>query len=290
MSAMSYVPKFDRSHCCDCSAPTAMTPKGRKAKRCAACTQMLRGPKTHRRKHGEGWVERSCAQCHTKFSRLERGSTDRVRYCSTACASAAVTLGNKNKGRLRWGRGAKHVYSCRACGAQFYRKPGAGSGGFKRTPIHCSRSCRYIGLRLRSIDSAPSPHLKTRRDRARQSGRVTPLAILERDGWKCRICGCDTPKRLRGTTDSRAPECDHVIPLCHGGMSTAENMQCLCRLCNQLKGSSVVVDIEAIRLRRRREAQAHPSTGTIDDVVASLSAGAMGGDGGDSSSSVPCCR
>jgi 5-methylcytosine-specific restriction endonuclease McrA len=256
---MAYVLKYDRVRCCDCSAPTVITPKGRKGKRCAPCMRKLRGPKTQRRKCGEGWVDRSCLHCRREFRRLERGPSDRARYCSAACAAKAFTLGNRNKGRLQWGRGAKHVYTCRACGVLFYRKPGAGSQGLKVVPVHCSRSCRYSGLRFSSEKSSPSPCGARRARRSR--GNVTPLSILERDGWKCRMCGCDTPRSLRGTTLANAPECDHVIPLSRGGSSTASNMQCLCRRCNALKGSKLPCELS--QRQPAGDAIDHPLGGRI---------------------------
>jgi hypothetical protein len=64
-----------------------------------------------------------------------------------------------------------------------------------------------------------------------------PLTTLQRDGWRCRICDCSTPERLRGTQDDNAPELDHIIPLAVGGKHTPENTQCLCRVCNSIKGT-----------------------------------------------------
>lgn len=59
--------------------------------------------------------------------------------------------------------------------------------------------------------------------------------ILERDGWRCQLCGVSTPKRLRGTMDDRAPEIDHIVPLSVGGAHLPENVQCACRKCNRKK-------------------------------------------------------
>ena len=46
--------------------------------------------------------------------------------------------------------------------------------------------------------------------------------ILDRDGWRCRVCG--KPGRL---------EADHVVPLERGGDAwDPDNLQCLCRSCH----------------------------------------------------------
>ncbi len=66
---------------------------------------------------------------------------------------------------------------------------------------------------------------------------IKPYTVLSNDNWTCQICKCDTPKELRGTYDDNAPEVDHITPLALGGSHTYSNLQCLCRLCNILKGS-----------------------------------------------------
>ncbi|HHW13485.1 MAG TPA: HNH endonuclease [Firmicutes bacterium] len=65
-----------------------------------------------------------------------------------------------------------------------------------------------------------------------------PIEVFQRDHWTCQICGAKTPRRLRGTTDDRAPELDHIVPLALGGQHTRANTQCLCRRCNQAKGAA----------------------------------------------------
>lgn len=65
---------------------------------------------------------------------------------------------------------------------------------------------------------------------------IDPLVVLERDNWRCHLCGVSTPKRLRGTTDNRAPEVDHIVPVAAGGDHTYANCACACRLCNRRKG------------------------------------------------------
>lgn len=73
--------------------------------------------------------------------------------------------------------------------------------------------------------------------------RVSPTqrkAVLERDGYKCRICGIS-----RQYLDDKAPglgeylrlEIDHIVPIAQGGTSDESNLQCLCWRCNSLKGS-----------------------------------------------------
>ena len=73
--------------------------------------------------------------------------------------------------------------------------------------------------------------------------RISPTqrkSVLERDGYKCRICGIS-----RQYLDDKAPglgeylrlEIDHIVPIAQGGTSDESNLQCLCWRCNSLKGS-----------------------------------------------------
>lgn len=55
------------------------------------------------------------------------------------------------------------------------------------------------------------------------------IAVWNRDGGKCRWCGC-----------TENIEYDHVVPISKGGESTLENLQLLCRPCNRKKRTKAV--------------------------------------------------
>ena len=61
---------------------------------------------------------------------------------------------------------------------------------------------------------------------------VVPSQVFERDGWKCKGCGCATPREKIGTQQHDAPTLDHIIPIALGGPHTEANLQCLCSRCN----------------------------------------------------------
>lgn len=73
--------------------------------------------------------------------------------------------------------------------------------------------------------------------------RVSPTqrkAVLERDGYKCRICGISRQyldDKVPGLGEYLRLEIDHIVPIAQGGTSDESNLQCLCWRCNSLKGS-----------------------------------------------------
>jgi len=75
------------------------------------------------------------------------------------------------------------------------------------------------------------------RERAASIEKFDPEEVLARDGWRCQICGVDTPKRLRGTYKPNAPELDHIVALSRGGAHSRANTQCACRRCNGIKSN-----------------------------------------------------
>jgi hypothetical protein len=69
-----------------------------------------------------------------------------------------------------------------------------------------------------------------RRPMAVRYGRVpipadTRRAVWKRDGGACRECG-----------STRDLEYDHIVAVVHGGPTTVDNLQLLCRPCNRKKG------------------------------------------------------
>lgn len=123
--------------------------------------------------------------------------------------------------------------SCRECGAQVDRTQDA------RRKWFCSVACGKKHLRRRHR------HSENNEARARRAGvpvdySIKPLKVFERDGWRCQLCGVSTPQRLRGGTDPRSPEVDHIVPISMGGGHTWDNVQCACRRCNGIKGAKAL--------------------------------------------------
>jgi predicted nucleic acid-binding Zn ribbon protein len=123
------------------------------------------------------------------------------------------------------------VCTCQVCGRLFTTKYA------DKSRVYCSDACRR-----RASNAAAHESGRNNRERTlRYGGRyeyVKPSSIFERDGWRCRQCGRKTPKRLRGSRVSNAPELDHIIPVSAGGDHAPYNLQCLCRACNIKKAAA----------------------------------------------------
>ncbi len=119
---------------------------------------------------------------------------------------------------------------CRMCG-----KPCgyAGNGPPRR---YCSHECARS-----SPEAVASKRVsRTKRkamERGASGGSVDPIKVFDRDGWRCQLCKCKTPKAKRGSYDADAPELDHIIPLSKGGDHSYLNTQCACRACNAAKSN-----------------------------------------------------
>lgn len=61
------------------------------------------------------------------------------------------------------------------------------------------------------------------------------LAIYDRDGWRCQLCG-ELVDRDADPLDDWAPTLDHVEPRCYGGGHDDDNLRTAHRWCNAVRG------------------------------------------------------
>lgn len=182
----------------------------------------------------------TCYWCEKEFK--PRGS-DRIKCCSRECGHEWL--------KFRQSVIRPVVYSV------YRRKPKAAP-----SPRTCADCGTTIGRGVHRCEECKGARAKEVRSRARKktrakdrlSGRkaalrkarklrlrgvkvekVNPLEVLNRDGWRCQLCGVKTPKKLRGSYDDRAPEVDHILPIAQGGEHSYRNTQCACRKCNITK-------------------------------------------------------
>lgn len=159
-------------------------------------------------------------------------------YCSDRCGRlASRARAEKRK------RDAKAV--ARAAHTGICRRPGCGKacaqpGRRGPCPGYCSPACRELNAN-RAFDNGARRVLLAGFGAEIES--FTALEILDRDGWRCQRCGCDTPRELRGSKFKQAPEVDHKIPISRGGAHTRVNCWCLCHGCNSFKKNRLIEEL-----------------------------------------------
>lgn len=208
---------------------------------CKACGKTYY-PKT---KHRVTFCSRGCAHQWQRVEALARSPAAVVTYRRT-CTICEARFSTSKKARLRCRKCRKKAnpdYSpvkgsarqCRLCGSSFI----AMSGDAFSSSMYCSKPCKNAWARTQPWYKEMQRAAKARRRAARRgakvSGHFKPADIFERDGWRCKNCGVRTPKKLRGSYLSNAPELDHIVPISKGGEHSRVNVQCLCRKCNSSK-------------------------------------------------------
>lgn len=109
-------------------------------------------------------------------------------------------------------------------------------GSSQAMRVYCS-TCSHAKAKANKRASKAARRAKERSPAAEV---FDPFEIFERDGWRCHMCKCSTPKRYRGTYKDNAPELDHILPLALGGEHTRLNTACSCRKCNGNKGAKAL--------------------------------------------------
>lgn len=142
-------------------------------------------------------------------------SLKRIPIALCICASCAA----KGETPLR-------VVKCRDCGVEHTARRSGARCGMCRHKAEREEKNAYRDRRL-----------------ARKRSNTTAEAIWKKkvfalDGWRCRQCKCKVQKE--NIYANNAAELDHIVPLSKGGTHTYDNVQTLCRRCNQSKSDSII--------------------------------------------------
>lgn len=221
----------------------------------------------------------TCKKCGIHYKNKRGGTVgEGSQYCSRECAYADISqwrakdIGGRNSGWRKYpdapGPHCNVFFKvCSWCGNTFttrWAKQETCSNSCqysdqlkkRRDKYECVpetvKQCSTCGLSFNTNKASSRycsikcvPKLGNHRKRARHAGvayePVNTVRVLERDGWKCQICGKSTPRERRGSRYSNAPELDHRVPFALGGPHTYDNVQCACRACNAKKGGTVIV-------------------------------------------------
>jgi 5-methylcytosine-specific restriction endonuclease McrA len=152
----------------------------------------------------------------------------RRRFCSRACRLDHDRASKNAAYRVRL---QAFELSCAHCGTAFsvlrVKHPKAQGRGSRR---FCSHQCKTRYLFRQKYNATGG----------RRFGRVqgaARLAIFERDGWRCQLCGASIDRRCRFPHPG-SPTIDHVIPLAAGGAHGPANWQAAHLICNIEKGNA----------------------------------------------------
>jgi HNH endonuclease len=111
--------------------------------------------------------------------------------------------------------------------------------------------CTYIcssGLGYSTHDDGRDVRIK-----ASRTDPISRSAALERDDWRCYLCGRPTIKgALSG--NGRCASIDHIVPIRANGTDNSDNIRCACVRCNTEKGSRCLWDKLRPRITPEREA------------------------------------
>jgi hypothetical protein len=167
-------------------------------------------------------VTRVCVECAKVFP--VRLRTSKQQTCSPKCRAARLSKVLRGKKYSQYRRTTTYEVTCVECGQGFT--------AVQKTQVIC-HTCQ------RRKHGHGKPEKRAKRKGVPYVYGIKPERVFDRDGWRCQLCGCKTPQRLRGKNQPRSPEVDHIIPISQGGGHLWENVQCLCRECNQRKRARI---------------------------------------------------
>lgn len=166
-----------------------------------------------------------CLICGSACSRRD------AKTCSSVCSEERNRRLAREQHALAFPLRARDITCinprCRKVFSYTFRE---GDGRAKYCSLRCSKRHHRRGQN--------HPESRARRAGVPYVYGIKPEQVFERDGWRCQLCGCKTPKRLRGKNKLTSPELDHIIPFAAGGGHTWDNVQCACRRCNGKKNAS----------------------------------------------------
>lgn len=224
-------------NCADCRLEAATAPRPTYAKCCATCggsfvAKMPRAKYCSRKCKKVAWIKadpiRAIQQQRDKkkreLQRLHASESFQRRKVGRELAKTLRLLLPMKRALEREGLAKA---PCAVCGCEV----GIGDKGARK---YCSKACKESSAVTQEIRRRSRSSYYAAK-KANTIEAFDPIEIFERDKWRCQICGVKTPRALRGTSDPRAPELDHIIPISQNGPHARFNAQCACKRCNRAK-------------------------------------------------------
>ena len=156
-------------------------------------------------------------------------------YCSKECTKMGSLASRGLKFFLKKINGIKRNYTeknCIDCNTIF-ESPG--------------KRCKQCSDLYKKVNEKISKDKAKAKRRARmdiKAERINSYAIFKKDNWTCRMCSTKVQKVNIYADD--AAELDHIIPISRGGTHTIDNVQTLCRKCNQFKSDKMPDEVDLI--------------------------------------------
>lgn len=212
-----------------------------------------RGGKAIRLGYKNRFCSRVCRSAHQALQPKAYTGPIQCAYFARHCKSCGVAFGTRNVNRN----------DCNLCEAQTIRRATRDAAialhrAAGKVSFCCGCGIKFCLLYGQSLKVCPDcSHTKKREDkrtwrtarkakeRAVRTESVRPGKVFDRAGWRCYLCGCATPRELRGTYEPNAPELDHVVPLSRGGEHSYANTDCCCRACNLDKSDQTLEELLA---------------------------------------------
>lgn len=229
-----------------CSRGCAALAKVRRWKHCEFCGEVFRRKSPAEEARGEGrFCSHSCRGKATAWRSPAHRAVTKAVEASRSVRRARERAQTYTTRREYWReynrRRSREVYvanyepvtfDCRECGESYTTSPG------EKRSTFCSGACgkRWARRERRRRHG----HDGNYRRRARNYGvpyePISRAKVLERDGWKCGICGEKIDRRAKAP-HPRSKSLDHIIPLSEGGGHTWDNVQAAHFMCNSVKSS-----------------------------------------------------
>lgn len=196
---------------------------------CVSCRDAYNEDVQRRRAPQRKEPEQSeCGTCGVKFS-----APRRRKYCSRGCERRDPEVMARQRAyaldhRIRNPR--PHAVKCEMCGAEAMVSA--------LDVKFCSHDCSVLWrLENPELDPCRPPRRATSRKRPPKFSRQFRLAIYERDGWTCQLCG-DPVDRTLHPSDPWAATLDHIV--CQAWTDEPDhspsNLRLAHRWCNSLRG------------------------------------------------------
>jgi len=187
-------------------------------------------------------VEVRCATCGKAEIRFTSHAKARRIFCSHECLSRF----NRSVIRCGWFE-CSNEFECHTSkhhGHTVYKRDFVQGADYTRFPLcsHHRDLLKRYGMRangLHRIWNAPDKDWGSRAINA----KGTRLVLFDRADGKCQACG----KRLEFTAPSKTWIVDHIIPVYRGGKTCLNNLQVLCKRCDDAKTGKEKSEISKLR-------------------------------------------